>query len=129
MPAFTSTPYSSGGIDREQGIGKAGNRRLRTVTVELAWLRQRYQLGAALWLGSAIASAQPAAVFARLWWWLSHARLIALWRFVIDGVMPEGAVMKPPSNRRPEPGSTATALQSGDPRERRRSSAWRLASS
>jgi hypothetical protein len=48
------------------------------------------------WIGSAIASAQPAAVFARLWWWLSHASyLIALWRFVIDGVMPEGAVMKP----------------------------------
>jgi transposase len=35
---LTSTPYSSGGIDREQGIGKAGNRRLRTVMVELAWL-------------------------------------------------------------------------------------------
>ena len=33
---LTSTPYSSGGIDREQGIGKAGNRRLRTVMVELA---------------------------------------------------------------------------------------------
>ena len=39
---LTSTPYSSGGIDREQGIGKAGNRRLRTVMVELAWLWQRY---------------------------------------------------------------------------------------
>ena len=33
---LASTPYSSGGIDREQGIGKAGNRRLRTVMVELA---------------------------------------------------------------------------------------------
>ena len=44
---LTSTPYSSGGIDREQGIGKAGNRRLRMVMVELAWLWQRYQPGAA----------------------------------------------------------------------------------
>src|SRR5215813_12215200 len=35
---LTSSPYSSGGIDREQGIGKGGNRRLRTVMVELAWL-------------------------------------------------------------------------------------------
>src|SRR5262245_39701908 len=32
---LTSSPYSSGGIDREQGIGKGGNRRLRTVMVEL----------------------------------------------------------------------------------------------
>src|SRR5271166_1704006 len=44
---LTSTPYSSGRTDREQGIGKAGNRRLRTVMVELAWLWQRYQPGAA----------------------------------------------------------------------------------
>ena len=33
---LTATPYSSGGIEREQGIGKAGNRRLRTLMVELA---------------------------------------------------------------------------------------------
>jgi transposase len=35
---LTSTPYSSGGTEREQGIGKAGNVRLRTLMVELAWL-------------------------------------------------------------------------------------------
>jgi transposase len=40
---LTSTPHSSGGIEREQGIGKAGNARLRTLMVELAWLWQRYQ--------------------------------------------------------------------------------------
>ena len=44
---LTATPYSSGGLEREQGIGKAGNRRLRTVMVELAWLWQRYQPGTA----------------------------------------------------------------------------------
>ena len=42
---LTATPYSSGGTEREQGIGKAGNRRLRTVMVERAWLWQRYQPG------------------------------------------------------------------------------------
>jgi|SRR5277367_6770143 len=41
------SPYSSGGIDREQGIGRAGNRRVRTVMVELAWLWTRYQPAAA----------------------------------------------------------------------------------
>ena len=40
---LTATPFSSGGIEREQGIDKAGNRRLRTVMIELAWLWQRYQ--------------------------------------------------------------------------------------
>jgi transposase len=44
---LTATPYSSGGTEREQGISKAGNRRLRTVMVELAWLWQRYQPGSA----------------------------------------------------------------------------------
>src|SRR5580698_9594137 len=93
---LTSTPYSSGGIDREQGIGKAGNRRLRTVMVELAWLWQRYQPGAAqvAWFRDRVGSIgrriRKVMVVA-----LARKLLIALWRFVIDGVMPEGAVMKP----------------------------------
>jgi transposase len=40
---LTAIPYSSGGAEREQGISKAGNRRLRTVMVELAWLWRRYR--------------------------------------------------------------------------------------
>jgi transposase len=93
---LTSTPYSSGGIDREQGIGKAGNRRLRTAMVELAWLWQRYQPGAAqvAWFRDRVGSTgrrlRKVMVVA-----LARKLLIALWRFVIDGVMPEGAVMKP----------------------------------
>jgi len=93
---LTSTPYSSGGINREQGIGKAGNRRLRTVMVELAWLWQRYQPGAAqvVWFRDRVGSTgrriRKVMVVA-----LARKLLIALWRFVIDGVMPEGAVMKP----------------------------------
>ena len=39
---LVATPYSSGGSEREQGISKAGNRRLRTAAVELAWLWLRY---------------------------------------------------------------------------------------
>ena len=93
---LTSTPYSSGGIDREQGIGKAGNRRLRTVMVELAWLWQRYQPGAAqvTWFRDRVGSTgrriRKVMIVA-----LARKLLIALWRFVIDGVMPEGAMMKP----------------------------------
>jgi hypothetical protein len=47
------------------------------------------------WSGSVNASARLAAAFARSWWSRSRKLLIALWRFVIDGVMPEGAVTKP----------------------------------
>ena len=77
-------------------IGKAGNRRLRTVMVELAWLWQRYQPGAAqvAWFRDRVGSTgrriRKVMVVA-----LARKLLIALWRFVIDGVMPEGAVMKP----------------------------------
>jgi transposase len=93
---LTATPYSSGGIEREQGIGKAGNRRLRTVMVELAWLWQRYQPGAAqvVWFrertGSTGRRVRKVMVVA-----LVRKLLIALWRFVTDGVVPEGATMKP----------------------------------
>jgi len=93
---LTATPYSSGGIEREQGIGKAGNRRLRTVMVELAWLWQRYQPGAALinWFrertGSTGRRGRKVMVVA-----LARKLLIALWRFAVDGVVPEGAAMKP----------------------------------
>jgi transposase len=93
---LTATPYSSGGIEREQGIGKAENRRLRTVMVELAWLWQRYQPGATqvTWFrertGSSGRRVRKVMVVA-----LARKLLIALWRFVVDGVVPEGAIMKP----------------------------------
>jgi transposase len=94
---LTATPYSSGGIEREQGIGKAGNRRLRTVMVELACHRQqRYQPGAAqvVWFrertGSTGRRVRKVMVVA-----LARKLLIALWRFVTDGVVPEGVTMKP----------------------------------
>ncbi|UVK35540.1 IS110 family transposase (plasmid) [Mesorhizobium sp. AR10] len=93
---LTATPYNSGGVEREQGIGKAGNRRLRTVMVELAWLWQRYQPGAAqvAWFrertGSTGRRVRKVIVVA-----LARKLLIALWRFAVDGVVPEGATMKP----------------------------------
>ncbi len=93
---LTATPYSSGGVEREQGIGKGGNRRLRSVMVELAWLWQRYQPGSAqvTWfrerVGSTGRRVRKVMVVA-----LARKLLIALWRFVIDGVAPEGATMKP----------------------------------
>jgi transposase len=95
---LTATPFSSGGIEREQGIGKAGNARLRTVMVELAWLWQRYQPASAQvsWFRGRISGTgrrmRKVMVVA-----LARKLLIALWRFATQGVVPEGAVMKPAS--------------------------------
>ena len=93
---LTATPYNSGAVEREQGIGKAGNRRLRTVMVELAWLWQRYQPGSAqvVWfrerVGSTGRRVRKVMIVA-----LARKLLIALWRFAVDGAVPEGATMKP----------------------------------
>lgn len=95
---LTSTPYSSGGVEREQGIGKAGNRRLRTAMVELAWLWQRYQPASAqvCWfrerVGTTGRRVRKVMVVA-----LARKLLVALWRFATEGIVPEGAVMKPAS--------------------------------
>lgn len=95
---LTATPYSSGSMEREQGISKAGNRRLRTVMVELAWLWQRYQPGSTqvTWFRERVtgtgARMRKVMVVA-----LARKLLIALWRFATQGVIPGGAVMKPAS--------------------------------
>jgi transposase len=64
---LTSTPFSSGGAKRDQGIGKAGNRRLRTVMVELAWIRQRYQPNSAEVTRFRERVSAPADAYARSW--------------------------------------------------------------
>jgi hypothetical protein len=55
------TLYISGGTDREQGIGRAGNARLRTVLVGLAWDCQRYQPHSAVagWFHNRLGGASP----------------------------------------------------------------------
>jgi len=93
---LTPTPFSSGAAKREQGIGKAGNRRLRTVMIELAWLWQRYQPGSALvgWFRERVSGTgrrmRKVMVVA-----MARRLLIALWQFATQGIVPEGAVMKP----------------------------------
>jgi transposase len=93
---LASSPFNSGRMEREQGIGKAGNRRVRTVMIELAWLWARYQPDAAqvCWFRERVG---PTGRRVRKIMVVALARklLIALWRFVTDGTVPEGAVLKP----------------------------------
>jgi transposase len=89
------TPWKSGKIDRDQGISKAGNPRLRKAMIELAWLWLRYQPGSTLsrWfrehVGDQRGRARKIAIVA-----VARKLLIALWRYVTQGVVPEGAVLK-----------------------------------
>ena len=89
------SPWKSGSIDREQGISKSGNPRLRTTMVELAWLWLRYQPGSALsaWFreraGSERGRSRRIMIVA-----LARKLLVALWKYVTAGVVIEGAVMK-----------------------------------
>jgi transposase len=89
------TPWRSGTIDREQGISKAGNRRLRHIMIELAWLWVRHQPDSALsrWfrarVGTVRGRVRRVAIVA-----LARKLLIALWLYVTHGEVPEGAMLK-----------------------------------
>ncbi len=92
---MTGTPYDSGGSRREQGISKAGNRRVRAIAIEVAWqwLRNQPESRLTRWylerFGSGAARARRVGIVA-----LARRMLVALWRYVDYGIIPEGAVMK-----------------------------------
>src|SRR6185503_6314288 len=92
---LTPMPFASGERCREQGISKAGNPLLRKAMVELAWLWLRYQPDSTLarWfterVGSARGRIRKVTAIA-----LVRKLLIALWRYLTAGLMPEGAHLK-----------------------------------
>jgi transposase len=89
------TPWQSGSVDREQGVSKAGNPRLRTTLIQLAWLRLRHQpqSALALWFEVRVrrngGRHKKTTIVA-----LARKLLVALWKYVTAGVVIEGAVMK-----------------------------------
>ena len=95
ISGLTGTPFNSGSSDREQGISKAGNKRVRSVAVELAWCWLRYQPQSALsqWYeeryGGGGKRLRKIGIVA-----LARRLLIALWRWVDQDVLPEGARLK-----------------------------------
>ena len=95
LAGLTPTPYQSGDSARDLGMSKSGHRHVRWMSVELAWSWLRYQPQSALsvWFrerygsgGKRLRRIGMVAVARKL--------LIALWRFLTTGVLPEGAELK-----------------------------------
>jgi len=95
LAGLTPTPYQSGQSRRELGIAKAGNRHIRAMAIEIAWAWRRFQPDSSLsqWyerrFGAGSARLRKLGSVA-----LARKLLIALWRFLKTGVLPEGAVLK-----------------------------------
>ncbi len=87
------TPWQSGSVSHEQGVSKAGNPRLRTTLIELAWLWLRNQPTSALslWFKQRIEGGRgkKTTIVA-----MARKLLVALWKYIKSGVVVEGAVMK-----------------------------------
>ena len=92
---LSPSPWQSGAVVHDQGISKAGQPQLRKTMVELAWLWRRHQPGSALsrWFAER-ARGQDRRRRRTLIVALARKLLVALWRYVSAGVVPEGAAFK-----------------------------------
>lgn len=95
LSGLAPTPYDSGSRTRDQGISKAGNPRVRAMSVEIAWAWLRFQPESKLsrWFEQRFAGGGKrmrrigiVAVARRL--------IIDLWRYLEKNIVPEGAVLK-----------------------------------
>lgn len=93
---LTGTPFRSGGMEREQGIGKNGNAHVRRIVMQLSWRWLRFQPDSALsrWFdertGGAKGRIRKVMIVA-----VARKLLIALWRYVETGEVPAGARILP----------------------------------
>ena len=96
LAGLVAAPYQSGATHSTPGITKAGNRQWRAMAVEVAWGWLRHQPTSALtrWYLERFHAGGPRArrigIVA-----LARKLLIALWRYVDHGVLPDGAQLKP----------------------------------
>lgn len=94
IAGLVPTPHQSGSLEWEQGISKAGNRHVRALAIQIAWSWIRRQPHSALtqWYQSRFGGGGPRARKIGI---VAVARrlLIALWRYLDAGVLPEGATL------------------------------------
>lgn len=95
LVGLVPTPYDSGESHREQGISKAGNKRVRRVIIEVAWHWLRYPPDSALtqWFAQRFGGqgkrSRRVGIVA-----LARRILVALWHYLEHGVLPRGAALK-----------------------------------
>jgi transposase len=95
LSGLTPTPFQSGDSAREQGISKAGNRPVRAMAIEIAWAWLRFQPDSALsiWyqtrFGYENSRMRRIGIVA-----LARKLLVALWRYLRSGTLPEGACLR-----------------------------------
>jgi transposase len=94
---LSPSPYQSGDTNHEQGISKAGNRRARSAAIELAWLWLQHQPESALskWFLAKLATSKSKRLKKILIVALARKLVVALWRYLTTGLVPEGARLKP----------------------------------
>ncbi len=95
LAGLTDTHYQSGDLQHEQGISKAGNRWVRALAINTAWAWLRFQPKSALarWyqkkFGKGNSRIRKIGIVA-----LARKLLIAFWRYLDTGLIPEGAVLR-----------------------------------
>ena len=95
LAGLTDTHYQSGDLHHEQGISKAGNRWVRALAINTAWAWLRFQPKSALarWyqkkFGKGNSRIRKIGIVA-----LARKLLIAFWRYLDTGLIPEGAVLR-----------------------------------
>jgi transposase len=96
LTGLVPVPYRSDQRVQDQGISKAGRAELRRVAIQIAWGWVRWQPDSAVtqWFGRRFAAAGGRARRIGI---VAVARklIVALWRYVEHGVLPDGAVLKP----------------------------------
>jgi transposase len=96
LAGLAPTPYDSGGSRHEQGIGKAGNRLVRWMMVQLAWgwLHHQPKSELSLWyqrrFGQGKSRVRKLGIVA-----LARKLLVALWKYLETGEVPAGAKVHP----------------------------------
>ena len=96
LSGLAPTPYASGESSHERGISKAGNRPVRAMAIEIAWswLRNQPESQLSRWYDRRFAKGgsriRRIGIVA-----LARKLLIALWKYLEYGILPEGAQLKP----------------------------------
>lgn len=93
---LTGSPNESGSRRRERGLARAGNVRVRSGMIQLAWRFVRFQKNSALaqWFAARTADGR-ASIRKTMIVALARKLLIALWRLVTRGEVPQGVVLRP----------------------------------